>query len=46
MSNNTSSIVAKVCSFCNPLRDLGVGIGDYLLRLIIYNKIEETNCQI
>ncbi len=29
MSNNTSSIVSKVWSFCNPLRDVGVGYGDY-----------------
>jgi type I restriction enzyme M protein len=30
MSNNTSSRVSKVWSFCNPLRDVGVGNGDYL----------------
>lgn len=31
MSNNTNSIVSKVWSFCNPLRDVGVGgYGDYL----------------
>jgi len=29
MSNNTSSIVSKVWSFCNPLRDVGVGYEDY-----------------
>jgi type I restriction enzyme M protein len=29
MSNNTSSIVSKVWSFCNPLRDVGVGYDDY-----------------
>ena len=29
MSNNTSSIVSKFWSFCNPLRDVG-GYGDYL----------------
>jgi type I restriction enzyme M protein len=33
MSNNTSSIVLKVWSFCNPLRDVGVGYGDYLEQL-------------
>ena len=33
MSNNTSSIVSKVWSFCNPLRDVGVGYGDYLEQL-------------
>ena len=29
-SNNTSSIISKVWSFCNTLRDDGVGYGDYL----------------
>lgn len=34
MSNgNTSSIVQKVWSFCNTLRDDGVGYGDYLEQL-------------
>jgi type I restriction enzyme M protein len=33
MSNNTASIVSKVWSFCNPLRDVGVGYGDYLEQL-------------
>lgn len=33
MSNNTSTIVSKVWSFCNPLRDVGVGYGDYLEQL-------------
>lgn len=33
MTNNTSSIVSKVWSFCNPLRDVGVGYGDYLEQL-------------
>jgi len=33
MSPNTSSIVSKVWSFCNPLRDVGVGYGDYLEQL-------------
>jgi type I restriction enzyme M protein len=33
MSNNTSSIISKVWSFCNPLRDVGVGYGDYLEQL-------------
>jgi len=31
--SNTSSIVSKVWSFCNPLRDVGVGYGDYLEQL-------------
>ncbi len=30
MSNNTSSIVCKVWTLCIPLRDTGVGYGDYL----------------
>ncbi len=29
-TNNTSSIIGKVWSFCNTLRDDGVGYGDYL----------------
>ena len=36
MSNetrNTASITSKVWSFCNPLRDVGVGYGDYLEQL-------------
>ena len=33
MSNNTSAIISKVWSFCNPLRDVGVGYGDYLEQL-------------
>jgi len=31
--NNTSSIINKVWSFCNTLRDDGVGYGDYLEQL-------------
>jgi type I restriction enzyme M protein len=31
--NSTSSITGKVWSFCNPLRDVGVGYGDYLEQL-------------
>lgn len=33
MNGTTSSIVSKVWSFCNPLRDIGVGYGDYLEQL-------------
>ena len=33
MNNNTSSIISKVWSFCNTLRDDGVGYGDYLEQL-------------
>ncbi len=32
-NNNTSSIISKVWSFCNTLRDDGVGYGDYLEQL-------------
>jgi type I restriction enzyme M protein len=32
-TTNTSTIVSKVWSFCNPLRDVGVGYGDYLEQL-------------
>ena len=32
MQLNTS-IVSKVWSFCNPLRDAGIGYGDYLEQL-------------
>jgi type I restriction enzyme M protein len=32
---NTSAIVAKVWSYCNALRDDGVGYGDYLEQLSI-----------
>lgn len=30
---STSTIVSKVWSYCNPLRDVGVGYGDYLEQL-------------
>jgi len=33
MNNNTNSIISKVWSFCNTLRDDGVGYGDYLEQL-------------
>ena len=32
-TNSTSSIISKVWSFCNTLRDDGVGYGDYLEQL-------------
>ncbi|PIQ25256.1 DNA methyltransferase [bacterium (Candidatus Blackallbacteria) CG17_big_fil_post_rev_8_21_14_2_50_48_46] len=32
-SNNTSSIISKIWSFCTTLRDDGVGYGDYLEQL-------------
>jgi len=31
--NNTASVVSKIWSFCNTLRDDGVGYGDYLEQL-------------
>lgn len=33
MEANTNSIVSKVWSFCNTLRDDGVSYGDYLEQL-------------
>src|SRR3989338_9942818 len=33
MNNNSATIVSKVWSFCNTLRDDGVGYGDYLEQL-------------
>src|SRR5438132_13736184 len=32
-TDNSSSIISKVWSFCNTLRDDGVGYGDYLEQL-------------
>jgi type I restriction enzyme M protein len=34
MSNNNSAIVFKVWSFCNTLRDDGVGYGHYVAQRI------------
>ncbi|MBV6341880.1 HsdM family class I SAM-dependent methyltransferase [Candidatus Magnetobacterium casense] len=41
--NNSSSIVSKVWSFCNTLRDDGVGYGDYLEQLtyLLFLKIAD-----
>jgi type I restriction enzyme M protein len=41
--NNTSSIISKVWSFCNTLRDDGVGYGDYLEQLtyLLFLKMAE-----
>ena len=33
MNENTSGIISKIWSFCNTLRDDGVGYGDYLEQL-------------
>jgi type I restriction enzyme M protein len=43
MTNNSSSIVSKVWSFCNVLRDSGVGYGDYLeqLTFLIFLKMAD-----
>jgi hypothetical protein len=41
---STSSIVSQVWSFCNPLRDVGVGYGDYIATHTC-DKIEETISQ-
>lgn len=48
MSNNTSSIVSKVWSFCNPLRDVGVGYGDYLEQLtyLLFLKYATLLCEL
>jgi type I restriction enzyme M protein len=42
-NNNTASIVSKVWSFCNTLRDDGVGYGDYLEQLtyLIFLKMAD-----
>lgn len=42
MSHNTHSITSKVWSFCNPLRDVGVGYGDYLEQItyLLFLKME------
>ena len=42
-TNNTASIVSKVWSFCNTLRDDGVGYGDYLEQLtyLIFLKMAD-----
>ena len=43
MENNTASIVSRVWSFCNTLRDDGVGYGDYLEQLtyLIFLKMAD-----
>lgn len=43
MTNNTSSIVSKVWSFCTTLRDDGVSYGDYLEQLtyLIFLKMAD-----
>ena len=43
MADNSSSIVSKVWSLCNPLRDDGVSYGDYLEQLtyLIFLKMSD-----
>jgi len=41
--NNTSAIISKVWSFCNPLRDIGVGYGDYLEQLTYLLFLKKTS---
>ena len=45
--NNTSSIISKVWSFCNTLRDDGVGYGDYLEQLtyLLFLKLAHEYAQ-
>lgn len=46
-TNNTASIVSKVWSFCNTLRDDGVSYGDYLEQLtyLIFLKMADEYSQ-
>jgi len=39
VNENASEIVHKVWSFYNPLRDIGVGYGDYLEQLTYLQKM-------
>lgn len=42
-NENTSAIISKVWSMCNPLRDAGVSYGDYLEQLtyLIFLKMDD-----
>jgi len=46
-THNTSSIVSKVWSFCNTLRDDGVSYGDYLEQLtyLLFLKMADEFCK-
>ena len=46
-TGNTSSIVSKVWSFCNTLRDDGVSYGDYLEQLtyLLFLKMADEFCK-
>ena len=43
MTDNKTSIISKVWSLCNPLRDDGVSYGDYLEQLtyLIFLKMSD-----
>ena len=43
MSDSSNAIISKVWSFCNALRDDGVGYGDYLQQLtyLIFLKMAD-----
>ena len=47
ITTNTNSIVSKVWSFCNTLRDDGVGYGDYLEQLtyLLFLKMADEYAQ-
>lgn len=47
MTNASNAIVSKVWSFCNALRDDGVGYGDYLEQLtyLIFLKMADEYSQ-
>ena len=40
MPEQTSSIISKVWSLCNPLRDDGVSYGDYLEQRVTLHRTE------
>ena len=46
-TNTTSGIIGKVWSFCNTLRDDGVGYGDYLeqLTFLLFLKMADEFCR-
>jgi type I restriction enzyme M protein len=43
---STNQIISKVWSFCNTLRDDGVGYGDYLEQLtyLLFLKMADEKC--
>ncbi len=42
MKNNNSSIVSKVWYFCNPLRYVCLGYGDYLINIFCQSKVDNN----